>query len=72
MGHYKTYISYVVQKGDQHVHDWTIEEFPLPKFSFYLDNSSQQVLNWAEKKQMAYNQNEKIIILNFFNVSNVK
>jgi hypothetical protein len=72
VGHYKTYISYVVQKGDQHIHESTIAELPLPKYSFYLDNSSQQVLNWAEEKQKTYSQNEKIIILNFFNVTNVK
>jgi hypothetical protein len=72
MGHYKTYISYVIQKGKQHTHEWTVEEFPLPKYSFYLDNSSQQVIKRAEKKQKSYNQNEKIIILYFFNVTNVK
>jgi len=72
MGHYKTYISYVVQKGDQHVHESTVAEFPLPKYSFYLDNSSQQVLKWADEKQKALNENEKVIILNFFNVTNIK
>jgi hypothetical protein len=34
MGHYKTYISYVVQKGDQHIHESAIAEFPLPKYPF--------------------------------------
>lgn len=37
-----------------------------------MDNSSQQVLKWAEEKEKNYNQGEKIIILNFFNVVNVK
>lgn len=72
MGHYKTYISYVVQNGQQHIHESTIAEFPLPRYSFYLDNSSQQVLKWADEKQKTLNQNEKIIVLNFFNVTNVK
>jgi hypothetical protein len=72
MGHYKTYISYVVQKGDQHIHASAIAEFPLPKYSFYLDNSSQQVLKWAEEKRQAFHESEKVIILNFFNVSNLK
>jgi hypothetical protein len=72
MGHYKTYISYVVQKGDQHIHESIIAEFPLPKYSFYMDNSSQQVLQWVEEKQKAFNQDEKVIILNFLNVTNVK
>jgi hypothetical protein len=72
MGHYKTYISYVVQKGDQHIHESTIAELSLPKYSFYMDNSSQQVLKWAEEKEKSCDQGEKIIILNFFNVTNVK
>ena len=72
MGNYKTYISYVVQKGDQHFHESAIAEFPLPKYSFYLDNSSQQVLQWAEEKQKLLNQNEKVVVLNFFNVTKIK
>jgi hypothetical protein len=72
MSTFKTYISYVVQKGNQHVHGFEIIDFPLPKYSFYLDNSSQQVVKWAEEKQKTLSANEKIIILNFFNVSNVK
>jgi hypothetical protein len=72
MSKFKTYISYVIQKGDQHVHAFEIAELPLPKYSFYLDNSSQQVVKWAEEKQKEFNAGEKIIILNFFNVSNVK
>ena len=72
MRRYKTYISYVVQKGDQHIHESTIAEFPLPKYSFYLDNSSQQVVKWAEEKQQKLSSDEKIVILNFFNVSNIR
>jgi hypothetical protein len=72
MSTFKTYISYVVQKEDQHVHGSEIVDFPLPKFSFYLDNSSQQVVKWAEEKQKTLTTSEKIIIINFFNVSNVK
>jgi hypothetical protein len=72
MGHYKTYISYVVQKGDQHIHESIIADFSLPKYSFYMDNSSQQVLQWADDKQKRLGQNEKVIILNFFNITNIK
>ncbi len=72
MSTFKTYISYVIQKESQHVHGFEIADFPLPKYSFYLDNSSQQVVMWAEEKQKALSANEKIIIINFFNVSNVK
>ncbi|HSZ86986.1 MAG TPA: hypothetical protein VK787_13215 [Puia sp.] len=40
--------------------------------TYYLDNSSEQVVLWAEEGQQNLNANEKIVILNFFNVSNVK
>jgi hypothetical protein len=72
MSTFKTYISYVIQKESQHVHGFEIVDFPLPKYSFYLDNSSQQVVKWAEEKQKTLSANENIIVLNFFNVSNVK
>lgn len=41
MGHYKTYISSVVQKLEQHVHDFAIVDFQCPKYNFYLDIESQ-------------------------------
>lgn len=72
MSHYKTYISFVVQKGEQHIHDSAIAELPLPKFNFYSDNTSQEVLNWAEQKQQELNNGEKLVILNYFNISNIK
>jgi len=72
MSTYKTYISYVIQKEGQHVHGFEIVDLPLPKYSFYLDNSSQQVVKWASEKQKQFSDGEAVIILNFFNVSNVK
>jgi len=72
MGQYKTYISFVIQKGEQHIHDAVIAELSLPKFNFYSDNTSQEVLKWGEKKQKELKSEEKIIILNYFNISNIK
>ncbi len=72
MGHYRTYISFVVQKGQQHIHDFAIVDFNLPKYNFYLDNSSQQVVEWTNEKQKEMSNDEKLIIINFFNVSNIK
>jgi len=69
---YKTYISFVIQKQNQHIHDFTIVDFALPKYNFYLDNESQQVVKWVDDKQKELQPDEKIIILNFFNVSDVK
>jgi hypothetical protein len=72
MAGYTTYISFVVQKGEQHVHDFAIVDFKLPKYNFYLDNSSQQVVEWPNQKQSELGNNEKLVVLNFFNVSNIK
>ncbi|ODT52294.1 MAG: hypothetical protein ABS68_09295 [Niastella sp. SCN 39-18] len=69
---FKTYISFVIQSGDQHVHAFEIADLKLPTFNFYADNTSQEVLEWAEQKQKTLNQDEKLIILNYFNISNVK
>ena len=69
---YKVYISYVVQSAAQHIHQAALVDLPLPKYSFYLDNSAQQVVKWAETQQAALPQNEKIVILNYFNVADVK
>jgi len=64
MGHYKTYISFAIQKGELHIHDSVIAELALPKFNFYSDNTSQEVLKWAEEKQQKLPPDEKLIILN--------
>jgi len=72
MNTYKTYISFVIQNGEQHKHDFEIAELDLPKYAFYSDNTSQQVLKWADQKQQQLNPNEKLIIVNYFNISNIK
>ena len=72
MSTYKTYISYVIQKEGQHAHGFEIADLALPKYSFYLDNSSQQIVKWAEEKQQKLSADEKMVILNFFNVSNIR
>ena len=69
---FKTYISYVIQNGDVHTHNSEIVDLALPKYNFYMDNTSQQVVSWAQEKQRTLAPNEKLIILNFFNVSNIK
>lgn len=72
MSTYKVYISYVIQRGEQHTHESALVDFALPKYSFYLDNSSQQVVKWAETKKTELKNNERVVILNFFNVPNIK
>ncbi len=72
MGTYKVYISYVIQSASQHTHEAALVDLPLPKYSFYLDNSAQQVVKWAADKEASLTGHEKIVILNFFNVADIK
>lgn len=72
MSTFQTYISFVIQDGDKHVHDFVIADLALPKYNFYLDNTSQEIIKWAEDKQKTLSIGEKIIILNYFNISNIK
>jgi len=71
-GKYTTYISYVIQNGEYHKHEFAIVDFALPKYNFYLDNESQQIVKWSEEKQKELSTDEKIVIINFFHVSNIK
>ncbi len=71
-GKYTTYISFVIQQPDKHIHDNAMIDFSLPKYNFYLDNESQQVVQWAQEKQKELPAGEKIVILHFFNVANIK
>jgi hypothetical protein len=66
----KTYISYVIQSPIDHKHDSSVIAFAKDPFAIYTDNSSAEVMKWAEKKQSELNPDEKIIILSFFNLSN--
>lgn len=68
---HKTYISYVIQSEKQQVYDFEIVNLPCPTFALYTDNTSQEVVLWSKEKQKTLPSNSKLIILNFFNISNV-
>lgn len=72
MNNVGTYISFVIQNGQQHFHDFIIVELPVTQTSLYGDNTSQEVILWAKQKQETLKDGEKIIILNYFNISNLK
>ena len=69
---YKTYISFVIQKGDLHKHDFEIADLNLPNISFYSENTSQEVLRWSKERQKQLQPDEKIIIENYFNISDIQ
>jgi hypothetical protein len=72
MNIFKTYISYVVQSEGNHRHEAEIADLKLPTYAFYSDNTSQEVLKWIEQKQQEFSTGERVIVLNYFNISNVK
>jgi hypothetical protein len=66
-----TYISYVIQEEDKHIHSSEILSFPPPSFAVYSDNTAHQVLKWAEKKQESLHPSQQVVILNYFNIENI-
>ena len=68
---HKTYISYVIQSEKQQVYDFEIVNLLCPKFALYTDNTSQKVVLWSKEKQKTFPATSKLIILNYFNISNL-
>ena len=68
---HKTYISYVIQSAGQHVHHSEIVNLPAPRVALYTDNTSQEVLKWSKEKQKTIPQTDELIVLNYFNISNI-
>lgn len=65
------YISFVIQSDQNHSHDFEIVNLPKPKFGIYGDNSSQEVIKWLSEKQSHLPSNEKIVLVNYFIISNI-
>lgn len=68
----QVYISYVVQGDEVHTHHSEIVEIPSPQISIYSDNVSKNVIEWVNAKQREMPDHEKIVIMNFFSISNYK
>jgi len=67
----KVYINFVIQTEDNHRHDFEIVEFKEGKIALYSDYTSQQVIEWSKEKQKQLKQNEKLVIINYFQISNL-
>ena len=68
----KTYISFVVQPAQSHSHQFEVVDLPEPMFAKYSDNISQEVLKWSVSKQAQLNSDTKLIVLNYFKISNLE
>ena len=67
-----TYISFVIQSEVKHIHDFTIVKLPTTRIAIYSDNTSQEVIKWSIEKQKTLAQQDKLVILNYFNISNIE
>ena len=68
----RIYISFVIQSEQHHVYDFTIVKLPAPRIAIYSDNTSQEVVKWSIDKQKTLPQQDKLVILNYFNISNIE
>ena len=68
---HKTYVSYVIPANGQHEHYSEVVNLPTPRVEVYTDNTSQEVLKWSLEKQKTVPQTDKLVVLNYFNISNV-
>ena len=68
----KTYISFVVQSPQNHIHFSEIVDLPKPAVAIYNDNTSQEVVKWSLKKQEQLKPDEKLVITNFFTITNLE
>lgn len=73
MSNGNVYISYVIQKEkSEHSHHAEIISLPAPQVAIYSENTSQKVIDWAKAKQDALPPSEKVVIINYFSISNVQ
>lgn len=68
----KTYISFVVQSPQSHLHFSEMVDLPEPAIAKYSDNTSQEVIKWSLKKQAQLKPDEKLVVTNYFTVSNIE
>ena len=62
----KTYISYVIQNGTNHVHKSEIVSMQSPQYSFSPDPEVSQVIEWADKKRKDLQKDEELVIVSMY------
>ena len=60
----KTYVSYVIQEGDQHIHSADIVETTSPPYTYSSDPPTLAIMKWVKEKQATMNSNQKFILVN--------
>jgi hypothetical protein len=64
----KTYVSYVIQKGTNHVHKSEIVTTQSPSYSFSPDPQVPEIMEWADKKRKNLEKNEELVIVGMYKV----
>lgn len=62
----KTYISYVIQNGTNHIHKSEIISTQSPPYSFSPDPQVSQIMEWADNKRKDLQKNEELIIVSMY------
>ena len=62
----KTLINYVVQDAKEHKHDSEMLEINSPPYTFSPEPPVSEVMKWAEMKQKALLDGQKLIIMSMF------
>lgn len=62
----KTYVSYVIQNGTNHVHKSEIVSTQSPPYNFSPDPQVPEIMEWADKKRKNLEKNEELIIVSMY------
>jgi len=62
----KTFVSYVIQNGTNHVHKSEVITTQSPPYSFSPDPQVPQIMEWAEKKRTVLKKDEELIIVSMY------
>ena len=68
---HKVYVSFVIQKEKQHVHDFEILDIKKDEIAIYADTTSKEIIKWSTNKQSLLPEGEKLVILNYFTIANL-
>ena len=64
----KTYVSYVIQKGTNHIHKSEIVSTQSPPYSFSPDPEVHDIIEWADEKKKNLEKNEELVIVGMYKV----
>ena len=64
----KTYVSYVIQNGANHIHKSEIVSTQSPPYTFSPDPQVPEIMEWADKKRKTLEKIEELVIVGMYKV----